>query len=152
MDRFEHISMLGNKQDLENQSRWFMNTKKTRVWYDSSGNAIEYESRGRGFESYSGHFHSHKLAISIHINALVIRIRVTVSVRFRVRVRSIHCSLLFDCFKLLGITCFICLLLATMFLTIFSFILKSWKKGASRVQSHQETTLFQTKIQCITRL
>ena len=24
--------------------------------------ALEYESRGRGFESYSGHFHSHKLS------------------------------------------------------------------------------------------
>ena len=27
-----------------------------------SGSALEYESRGRGFESYSGHFHSHILS------------------------------------------------------------------------------------------
>ncbi len=27
-----------------------------------SGSALEYESRGRGFESYSGQFHSHKLS------------------------------------------------------------------------------------------
>ncbi len=27
-----------------------------------SGSILEYKSRGRGFESYSGHFHSHKLS------------------------------------------------------------------------------------------
>ncbi len=26
------------------------------------GSTLEYGSRGRGFESYSGHFHSHKLS------------------------------------------------------------------------------------------
>ncbi len=26
------------------------------------GSALEYESRGRGLESYSGHFHSHRLS------------------------------------------------------------------------------------------
>ena len=27
-----------------------------------SGSVQEYKSRGRGFQSYSGHFHSHKLS------------------------------------------------------------------------------------------
>ncbi len=27
--------------------------------YSRSGSVLEYKSRGRGFESYSGHFHSH---------------------------------------------------------------------------------------------
>ncbi len=32
---------------------------KTRLF---SSRALEYESRGRGFESYSGHFHSHRIS------------------------------------------------------------------------------------------
>ncbi len=38
-----------------------------------NGSALEYESRGRGFESYSGHLHSNKLSRLIHQILLILK-------------------------------------------------------------------------------
>ncbi len=55
------MSRLWSTEMIDENENDLKRTRTNDLMRLHSGSALEYQSRCRGFESYSGHFHSHKL-------------------------------------------------------------------------------------------